>query len=202
MFSRPRPINVLLTSALLASFVACMTPTSGAVLDAPASDEKVSVLGPSDLIEVRVFGEPELSGAHQVSPEGTVRMPLIGDVPVEGKTPDDVQHVIEEAYNAQYLKNAQVTVLVKKYNSRRIYVLGQVKNPGNYEFEERMTVIAAIAKAGGTTRLSDANRTVVSRGRGVEQKRMTVNVSDIQRGTAGDVELVPGDIVYVPESLF
>jgi polysaccharide export outer membrane protein len=165
-------------------------------------EERVAVLGPMDEVEVRVFGEPELSGSHQVSLDGALRLPLIGDVHVDGKAPDAVQREIEAAYNERYLKNAQVNVLVKKYNSRRVYVLGQVKNPGNYDFEERMTVIAAIARAGGVTRLADANRTLLTRGRGDEQKRMSVDVGDIQRGQAPDVEIIPGDIIFVPEALF
>jgi protein involved in polysaccharide export with SLBB domain len=180
--------------------VACATDQA-AVIEATDA-ERVTVLGPSDLIEIRVYGEPELSGAHQISPEGTVRLALIGDIDVDGQTPDDAQRIIEQAYNEKYLKNAQVSLLVKKYNSRRIYVLGQVKSPGNYEFDERMTVIAAIAKAGGTTRLSDGNRAILTRGKGAEQKRMSISVTDIERGRASDVELLPGDIVYVPESMF
>jgi len=187
--------------ALAALCTVGCTTDQAAVIEATDA-ERVTVLGASDIVEVRVYGEPELSGVHQISPEGTVRLPLIGDVDVDQKTPDDAQKMIEGAYNERYLRNAQVSLLVKKFNSRRIYVLGQVKAPGNYEFDERMTLIAAIAKAGGTTRLSDGTRAVLTRGRGIEQKRMSVNVNDIERGRAADVELLPGDIVYVPESLF
>ncbi len=160
------------------------------------------VLGPNDVVEVRVFGEPDLSGVHQVGADGTLRLPLIGEVAVNGLEPNDAQLLIQTRYNEAYLKNAQVSLLVKKFNSRRVYVLGQVKNPGNYDYQEGMTVIAAIAEAGGATRLGDLNRTLVTRGNGDAQRKISIDVNDIQRGDKPDVELVPGDIVFVPESYF
>ena len=178
-----------------------MTTQGGTIVEA-SDEERVAVLGPSDVVEVRVFGEPELSGAHQVTADGALRLPLVGSVEVDGLEPEQAQARIEEAYNARYLKNAQVSLIVKKYNSRRIYVLGQVKKPGNYEYAPRMTVIGAIAQAGGTSRLAAPNRTVITRGKGDAQKRMQIPVSDIQRGQAADVELAPGDTVFVPESMF
>ena len=81
-------------------------------------------------------------------------------------------------------------------------ILGQVKKPGNYAYEPRMTVIGAIAVAGGAGKLANENGTVITRGKGVEQTRLSAPVSDIQRGEAPDVELLPGDIVFVPESPF
>jgi protein involved in polysaccharide export with SLBB domain len=187
---------------LLAGAATCSsTPDAPVVLEAK-DREKTRVLGPSDIIEVRVYGEDDLSGEHQVGVSGEVRLPLVGNVMVEGLTPDETQRAIEKAYNGTFLKDAQVSVLVKAYNSRRIYVLGQVKSPGNYEYEPRMTVIAAIARAGGASKLANANGTVITRGKDEEQTRLRAPVNDIQRGEAPDIELLPGDIVFVPESPF
>lgn len=180
--------------------VACAGTTEPVVR--VSDEERKPVLGPSDVVEIRVFGEPELSGEHQVTAEGALRLPLIGEVTVSGLEPNAAQLLIQERYNQAYLKNAQVTLLVKKYNSRRVYVLGSVQRPGNYDYQEGMTVIGAIAQAGGATRLGDLNRTLVTRGAGDDQRKMTVEVNDIQRGNKPDVELVPGDIVFVPESYF
>lgn len=194
-------VRLLIVVGVLAGS-ACATVPDGPVVLEAKDREKTQVLGPSDVIEVRVYGEPELSGTHQVGAEGEVRLPLVGDVPVEGLTPDQTQVKIEEAYNGAYLKDAQVSVLVKEYNSRRIYVLGQVKKPGNYAYEPRMTVIGAIAVAGGASKLANGNATVITRGKGEEQVRLAAPVNDIQRGEAPDIELLPGDIVFVPESPF
>ncbi len=187
---------------LLTCGLGCGSTPSGPLVLEAKDLEKTQVLGPNDVIEVRVYGEEDLSGTHQVGNEGEVRLPLVGDVVVGGLTPDEAQLEIERAYNGNFLKNAQVTVLVKEYNSRRVYVLGQVKKPGNYAYEPRMTVIAAIARAGGTERLADENSAVITRGKGEEQVRLAAPISDIQRGKAPDIELLPGDIVFVPESPF
>ena len=119
---------------VLIFIVACHTTGSqGSNLRTVQDHEKVAVLGPSDIIEIKVYGEPELSGLHQVSADGTIRLPLVGSLRVEGNTPENVRQSFEERLNEDFLKNAQVNVIVKKYNSRRVYVVGQVKTPGNYE---------------------------------------------------------------------
>lgn len=193
---------LLFLPCLCAAAPACTSGHTGPAVVEAKEREKTQALGASDVITVRVFREPDLSGDYVVGAEGEVRLPLVGNVSVEGLTPDEAQTRIEAAYNNQYLKDAQVSVLVKKYNSRRIYVLGQVKSPGNYEYEPRMTVIGAIARAGGATQLANANGTVITRGKGAAQVRMEADVNDIQRGRAPDIELLPGDIVFVPESPF
>ena len=152
--------------------------------------------------EVRVFNEEDLSGVHQIGSDGAVRLPLVGRMVVRGMSPEEATDKITAAFNKEYLQNAQITVFVKEFNSRKIYVLGQVKKPGPYPFEEQMTLIAAIARAGGTTRLADPNRTVVTRETDGNKRRFQAMVGDIGQGRATDVSLRPGDIVFVPESLF
>jgi protein involved in polysaccharide export with SLBB domain len=160
-------------------------------------------VGPGDVVEVRVFGEPELSGIYQVGIDGSVRMPLVGNVPVTGMTADEMTSTIEEKYNERYLKNAQINVLVKEFNSRKIYVLGAVGRPGAFAFSSRMTVLDAVLLAGGPSPIANANGTIITRrtDKG-DLERMSVAVASIGKGTGEDVELKPGDIVYVPESLF
>jgi polysaccharide biosynthesis/export protein len=187
----------------MASSLGCQTPGGAATeLRAVKDSEKVAVLGPSDIIEIKVYGEPELSGLHQVAADGSIRLPLVGTLQVEGSTPESIRNNFEIRLNEKFLKDAQVNVVVKKYNSRRIYVVGQVKTPGNYEYETRMTVIGAVSRAGGTTRLANANQTILTRGQGLEQERIVIQLGDIRRGDATDIELLPGDIIYVPEALF
>lgn len=168
----------------------------------PALESAKPVIGPSDLLEVRVFGEPDLSGSYRVESTGHVSLPLVGEIYLDGLTPEEARRRIETAYNADYLRDAKVTVLVKEANSRRVVVLGEVGKPGTYPYEERMSVIDAIARAGGTAKLADVNRTIITRT--VEGKKVTlgVRVGDIRRGKAADVEVMPGDIVFVPELLF
>ena len=167
-----------------------------------AKNNAQAVLGEGDVVEVHVFDELELSGTHQISSNGTVRLPLVGSLKISGLTPEAAAGCISEALQKGYLREPHVSVFVKEFNSRKVFVLGQVKTPGPYAFEENMTVIGAVAKAGGTSATAAANRTVVTRTKNGQQVRYISKVADIGRGEAKDIELQPGDIVFVPESLF
>jgi protein involved in polysaccharide export with SLBB domain len=160
------------------------------------------MLGPGDVIEVRVYNEPELSGTHQISDNGTVRLPLVGVIEAAGVTPDQLTVRITHAYNERYLKDADVSLFVKEHTSRKVYVLGQVAKPGPYPFDGKMTIIDAVALAGGTTKLADANSTLITRDRDGKQVRVLVKVGSIGEGKAPDIALEPGDIIFVPETPF
>jgi protein involved in polysaccharide export with SLBB domain len=177
--------------------------TSGAVdaADLPVAVAGETKLGVGDVVEVRVFGEPDLTGTHQVSPDGQIRLPLVGAVDVAGQTPDNLARRIETLYNAQYLKQAQVSLFVREQASRSVYVLGQVAKPGPVPLGARtMTVIEAIALAGGTTKTADPNRSLLTREADGKQLRVVIPVGEIGIGRAADVPMQAGDILFVPES--
>lgn len=197
MFTR---VLLVLGFALLSVAATCATEPP-VVLPLPSEDVR-AVLGPGDVLDIRVFGEKELGGVHQVSFDGTVRLPLVGSIEVRGLSPDEAVDRIAAAYNAQYLHNAQVTVFVKAFNSRKVYVIGQVAKPGPYTYEEGMTLIAALARAGGASRLADPNRAVITREVDGETVRAKIRAGDISRGQAADIPVRPGDIIFIPESLF
>ena len=98
-------------------------------------------LGVGDVFSVNVYGEKELSGEHQISPEGTVDVPLVGRVEVQGKTPSEIARVLEERFLAGYLKAPYVSVYVKQYNSKKIFVLGMVRKPGTFPLTAGMNVV-------------------------------------------------------------
>ena len=200
-------------AAIAFALASCAPQNTQIVKPRVNADSLRPVLGPSDVVEIRVFGEEELSGEHRISPEGMVRMPLIGAIKLDGKTPEAAAEMIESKYEKDFLHNAQITLNVKEFNSRKIYVLGEVKQPGSYPYEEDMTVIAAIARAGGVGELADLKKAVVTRdeesgwlekeGKDVtNQKRLTVNVEDIRRGRKSDVNILPGDIIFIPKVWF
>lgn len=197
------PLRIASLVFLTAALAGGATCSGGAEpIVQPTLQSARPVIGPSDVLEIRVFGEPDLSGEYRVESSGNVRLPLIGDVQLDGLTPDQAQALIERGYNAKYLKNAQVTVLVKESNSRKVVVLGEVGKPGSYPYEERMTVIDAIARAGGTAKLADVNRTLITRTAEGRKVTIEVRVGDIRSGKAPDVEVLPGDIVFIPELMF
>jgi protein involved in polysaccharide export with SLBB domain len=169
----------------------------------PPDLEKTEVLGVGDVVEVRIFGEAELSGTHQISEQGTIRLPLVGAILAAGLSPDELSASIAAAYNAQYLKRAEVSLFVKERNSQKVFVLGQVGKPGPVAIAgRRITVIEAIAQAGGTSKLADASRVVLTREKDGKQIRVAVDVAAIGKGQAPDIEMQPGDILFVPETLF
>jgi polysaccharide export outer membrane protein len=99
----------------------------------------------------------------------------------------------------------QVTVKVKEYHARRIYVLGEVKNPGAFQLpsDQTLTVVETIALAGGLTKTAASNRTRVVRQAGGKVESFVVPVGDVTRGDkAKDLVLQPGDVVFVPQAIF
>lgn len=158
-------------------------------------------LGPGDVFEVRVYGEKELSGVHRVAPDGTVHVPLAGTVPVMGKTPVEVADALEERLRDGFLREPHVSIFVKEYNSKRVFVLGAVYKPGTFAYQENMSIVQAITIAGGFKDLADEDATVVTRVVAGKEQRFIVPVEQITRGERGNFVLKPGDIVFVPEGI-
>jgi protein involved in polysaccharide export with SLBB domain len=203
MFRTP----AVLILALVAGAGCVSTPTTGstpievenATVQSPAG--RRFVLGEGDVIEVKVFREPDLGGVYQVTREG-LEFPLIGQVAVMGKEAFEVGEEIRKRLADGFLKQPQVTVLIKEHNSRKIHVLGQVSKPGSFIFESGMSVIQAVTNAGGFNPLAATNRVLVTRVIEGNEKKFVVPVGDIGRGNAPNFMLEPGDIVFVPEAIF
>jgi polysaccharide export outer membrane protein len=162
-----------------------------------------TTLGPEDVFDVRVYGEKELSSTYRVASDGTIDFPLIGTVSVLGKTPTEVADLIENGLvDGQFIKKPQVSILVTEYNSKKISVFGQVKEPGTFPYQDGMSVVEAISKAGGFTSMAKANDTVVIRVVEGEKKRFKVPVEAIGEGREQNFVLRAGDILFVPERIF
>jgi protein involved in polysaccharide export with SLBB domain len=173
----------------------------------PAVDETfvavgASSLGAGDVIEVRVYQEPELSGVYQVGPEGDVIFPLCKRVLVGGLPPNGAAEKLRDCLSQGFMRDPQVSVLVKEYNSKKIFVFGEVQKPGTFTYEDGMSIVQAVTLAGGFTKTASRNSTSVTRRVRGQEVKMKVNVQDIALGKVSNFTLEPGDIVYVPESLF
>ncbi len=159
-------------------------------------------LGIDDVFEVRVFAEPDLSGPYRVAADGTVDYPFVGRISVVGLRSGEVQEAIAAKLRDGYLKNPQVSVMVKEWNSRKVSVIGQVQKPGPIVYFPNMTVVDAIAAAGGFTPIAAKNSVNLRReARGSVESR-NCPVADISEGRAPNVMLQPGDILVVEERLF
>ena len=167
----------------------------------PATDD--TTLGPGDAFVVRVYGEEELSGNHQVAPDGTIDFPLLGAVQVNGLEPPAVARELQRLLRErEMLRDPHVSVYVEQYASKRISVVGAVADPGTFPLEPGMTVVQAISMAGGFSSLADRDGTVVTRRLNGELVRYRVPAAKVSRGQAQDIEVAAGDIIFVPERMF
>lgn len=164
-------------------------------------DVPSDTLGASDIFEVSVYDERELSGSYRVATDGSIDFPLVGRVAVAGLTSTALAGVLRNKL-LRYMTNPQVSVFVKEYHSKKIYVFGEVRKPGTFVFEDGMTIIQAITLAGGFDKLADQNGAFINRVVNGTETRIEVSVKDIGKAQAPNVELRPGDIVYIPESMF
>jgi polysaccharide export outer membrane protein len=181
-------------------------PSTLTAEDAIAHHEKApfqpGALGPGDVIEVRVFEEPDLSGAFRLGAESDIQFPLCQTVRLGGLTPSQAAGVLTDCLKQRFLKNPNVSVLLREYNSKKVLVFGEVAKPGTYPFDGSLSVLQAILAAGGFTHAAAKNSCNVTRDISGVEKRIKIQVEDIAEGKAPDFPLEPGDIVFVPESLF
>ncbi|HEX4457489.1 MAG TPA: polysaccharide biosynthesis/export family protein [Polyangia bacterium] len=194
----------LLAVAALGAFAgAACVPATRTVPEAPVALPAVDTsLGVGDSFEVRVFGEPDLTGVYRVGAEGNITFPLIGDVHVDGLDAQAAARLIASKLKQGMLRDPQVTVLVKEQTSKKIYVLGQVGKPGTFTYTPSMSVVEAITIAGGFSPLAAKNDTTLTRNESGKKTTLRVPVADIGEGRARNVYLQPGDIISVPERLF
>jgi len=159
-----------------------------------------ATLGPGDVVEVRVYQEKELSGQFRIGSDGTFSYPLVGEIKAEGISATDLSKMITRKLETDYLREPQVSVFVKEFNSKKVFVLGEVRKPGTFRYEDKMSIVQAVTLAGGLKPLAAKDRLVLTRViEGVEQK-FGVPFEMISEGRTSNVFLQPGDIVFVPES--
>jgi polysaccharide export outer membrane protein len=154
-------------------------------------------LGPEDVIEVFVWKEPELSTTVTIRPDGRISLPLANELEASGKTAADLQTEIT-ARLSKYVVERVVNVMVKQVNSLKISVLGEVRRPDVYRIKNRVTVLDAIAMAGGFTDLARTSRVIVLRNTAAGPKRIKINIKQLVEDENGaPVFLQTLDTVYV-----
>lgn len=148
-------------------------------------------LGTGDEIGIEVFGEPELTVTVRVNESGRVVYPLLGDLTVGGKTPDEIERHLTDALEGDYLVKPQVSVRIREY--RPVFINGAVARPGSYPFQPGMTVRKAASLAGGLTERASERRITLIREGQDRSKATKVSL---------DQPIGPGDIVTIDESFF
>ena len=151
------------------------------------------------MLDISVFQVPELTKSVQVSDGGTINLPLVGEVPVAGKTAREVERDLTAKLGAKYLQNPQVTVYVKEYNSQQVTVEGAVQKPGVIPLKGHTSLLQLIAMANGFDPNSDWTVLVLRQSNGKRQAAK-FDVDAIQKGRADDPQLQSGDVVIAGSS--
>lgn len=171
---------------------------------APASDTRTYRLSPNDVLKVKVYQEDDLTTELRLSKDGTATFPLLGVVSLGGKSVEEATATLREHLAKDYLVNPQVTINVVEYAKRRFMVLGQVGKPGSYDIpsEESVTLLQAIAMAGGFTRLANHSKVTITRTL-AGKKTLTVDVkSATSDPNTKPFEIVADDTITVHERVF
>lgn len=146
-------------------------------------------IGVGDELVIVVFNEPELTFDARIGESGAIKFPLIGQLDVVGKTPQDVTQELTTLLEADYLVSPQVSVTIKKY--RPFYIKGEVKLAGAYEYVIGLTVDQAIAIAGGLSQRASTSKWEIVRG--LDKQTFVATAETV---------VLPGDIIQIPESFF
>lgn len=158
-------------------------------------------IGVRDLLEIDVFRVPELTRKVRVDARGRIALPLVGSLPAEGKTPEELGAAIAERLAQRYVNDPYVTVFVVEYESQRVTVEGAVNRPGIFPLKGRTSLLQVIAQAEGLTDLADADGVQLFRtladGRKVSY---LFDVAAIRKGEAPDPLVQADDVIVVPRS--
>lgn len=213
-FSTRLPLAVPLRAILLG--LTLLGPVISGTFGQGESDDQNSGnyrLGKLDQIQITIFDEPDLSVAQRISGEGTVRIPLIGELKLKGLPIRKAEGLIENAYvENQILKNPIVSIRVIDYAPKEISILGAVGSPGKLPFPTEMTsldIVDVISKVGGFSKVARADSVRITRiGEDGREIIFTVNVESMitgrgkRSGEPTRVPVYPGDVIWVPERLF
>jgi polysaccharide biosynthesis/export protein len=194
------PRRLILWTALLAVF-GC---ASNLVFDydrEPDPRRAEFVIGAADLLRINVWHMPDLSVDAKVRPDGTVTMPLVGDLTAAGRTPSALRADIETRLKS-FVKDdsVQVSVAVVEVNSYRFTLAGNITQPGLHTANRFVTITEAVALAGGPTRFASLSRVVLIRGSAAGPRRIPIDLAAIYNGTRPEMNLViiAGDTLHLP----
>jgi polysaccharide export outer membrane protein len=159
-----------------------------------------------DVILITVYEQSDLTTKARVNSKGEISFPFLGNIYIKGLTVDEVEAKIRGLLEKDYLVDPQVTVFIEDYRTEKVFVMGFVNKPGEYElFKDRpTTMLEAITMAGGFKEGAAQNGTKIIRIENGEEVTIPIRVTDITNkgDKAKDIAVKPGDIIVVPESFF
>lgn len=171
-----------------------------------AADDTNYRLRAMDLLKVQVFDQPSLDREVRVSKDLTIVLPLIGKVDVQNRTGRDLERLVTQLYKADYLVNPQINITIVEYSPNSVNVFGAVNNPASIPIppEKSFSLLDAIAKAGGFSRLANRNRISLTRiGPNGQAQNYLINADELMTGdTTNRWPLRDGDVITVAERMF
>jgi polysaccharide export outer membrane protein len=196
MFEKIREISL---SLLVTMVIGGTLVPAAAVMAAPAGTVDSYLLGAGDLLTVSVWKNDEFSGDYIVRPDGRITLPLVGDVIAAGRTTDAIRVQLESKLKL-FIESPYVSVIVTDAASNVVYVLGKVANPGSYQLRDKLTVLQALALAGGFVEFARSNDMVLLRLDGETQRRYEISFKAILKSEDGadNLLLQRGDTLVVP----
>jgi polysaccharide export outer membrane protein len=195
----------LLASVLAAFLLAgCATALPPAPVKAAQPNYQYQI-GPGDALEISVWRHPELSTKVPVRPDGKITAPLIEDLVAIGRTPAELGREIEQRL-MKYVREPNVTVMVASFvgnASEQVRVVGQAMKPAALPYKQGMTLLDVMILVGGITEYASGNRAVLIR-QAEDNKQYAVRLRDLLKGgdVSANVEVLPGDVIMIPESWF
>jgi polysaccharide biosynthesis/export protein len=165
----------------------------------PATTDPSYIIGAEDVLDINVWKEPDMTRIVPVRPDGKISLPLINDVQAAGSTPQQLADAVKEKLR-KFLTEPQVTVIVTQINSQRVYVMGEVLRAGAFPLIPGMTVLQALANAGGFTTFANVKKIHVLRTVNGKRSELPFNYREVLNGGSEDqnIKLEPGDTVVVP----
>jgi polysaccharide export outer membrane protein len=169
------------------------------------------VIGPQDVLTIQVFDQADLGGKYTVETDGTFSFPLVGRVTAGGMTLRKFEGELKKKLADGYFKNPQVTVAVEQYRSQRVFVMGEVRNPGPVPLTGGMTLIEALSRAGSTLPSASGEVAIVRDSNGAaapatlegskDGEIVRASIRDLEAGSMKqNVELHDGDTIFVPRA--
>lgn len=210
--SRPAARGAMFASIAASSLVlaACADKRGGPIsystpLAAPDAPTIVPLengyrIAPLDTLSIKIFKMPDLSGDYEVDLTGNISMPLIGAISAVELTTVELDRKLTEGFGSRYLEKPDISVGVKSSSRRSVTVDGAVKQSGSFPVNGSLSLIQAVAQAGGTSEDANPRRVAVFRTIGGKRQAAAFDLTDIRRGLSEDPSIYPGDIVVVDGS--
>lgn len=169
-------------------------------LETPGLSSQAYRIGPQDLLELTVFNVPSMSRPVQVSGDGTISVQLLGEVRAAGKTAQELERELKSRLGARYLRDPQVSIVIKEYNSQRLTIEGAVRRPGVFPIKNSATLMQSISAAEGLDKDTASSDVIVFRTENGQRLAARFDLDAIRNGSAADPQIKSGDVIIVGAS--